>query len=77
MRKIQDLLEEYHKEESEEILQEIYKRMSAIKKNKNYLILNTGNQYVVNTLDRSIRKKLKNWQKYCIRFPLTLTQLMH
>lgn len=35
LRKIQDLLEEYHKEESEEILQEIYKRMSAIKKNKN------------------------------------------
>lgn len=70
LRKIQDLLEEYHKEESEEILQEIYKRMSAIKKNKNYLILNTGNQYVVNTLDRSIQKKIEKLAEVLYKIPI-------
>ncbi|MCI8504476.1 MAG: lantibiotic dehydratase [Dorea sp.] len=59
LREIQGLLDEYHKEEKEELLKEIYEKMRAFKKSKNHLILNTGNQYVANTLNRSIQEKVE------------------
>ncbi|MCI9137477.1 MAG: lantibiotic dehydratase [Lachnospiraceae bacterium] len=70
LKKIQELLEGYCKEEREEALKEIYEKMSAIKKDKNYLILNIGNQYVENTLDRSIQKKIEKLTEVLYKIPV-------
>lgn len=70
LRKIQDLLNEYHKEEKEELLKEIYEKMRAFKKSRNYLILNTGNQYVANTLNRNIKEKVEKLAEVLYKIPI-------
>lgn len=64
------LIQRFCKNESVEVLLQIYDEMERIVSSKNYLILNTGNEYAENILDDSVKKQVERLSELLYKIPV-------
>lgn len=67
---IDNLILEYKRKESIKCLEDIYSSMSKIYKNKNYLILNLGNEFKYKNLNKDIKIKIEKMANLLYEIPV-------
>lgn len=75
LKDIQHTIDIFHKTEEEQVLLDLYKKMEEIAKVSNYLIVNTGNQYLENTLNGKIKNKIEKLGVLLCKIPSSFSTL--